>query len=115
MSEVPVKHRYHKPHSLYVRERAEMLYVLGESSLQEIAAFVGAAASTIKRWAKEHTWHSKRAAFRRGRENIYKLYAEMSEKALATKDIDDVKAAMGLHNMVEGKRYQSLIIATSEK
>ncbi len=107
--------RYHKAHSLVVREKAELLYVLGESTLEGVAASMGVAYSTIRRWASAGMWQSKRAAYRRGRENIYKLYAEMSEKALATKDIDDVKAAIELHNMVEAKRYQSLILATSEK
>ncbi len=71
-------------------ERAEELWCVDGLTMGDVAARVGVAVSTVKRWAEKYGWHAKREEIRQAlasiRVNTIRLRAKLIENTIATLD-----------------------------
>lgn len=87
---------------------AEHLYVADQKTFREISKAMSIAESTLKRWASSFGWHRKRQSFRKGEENLYDLFLEISTKAKETKKIVYINTAQSLYKTILSKNTTTI-------
>lgn len=87
-----------------VVEKAEEMYVVQGYTLDEIAAQLDIARSTIYRWASQNSWTSKKKKYRKLKSqckiSLMILYQKMLEKAARSLDIQDIEAVKYLQEAI---------------